>query len=300
MSFLYSSRIKSSFPLRISSLYSQLHPLPSVVFAGPQQSTFNNIKTMPFYKRTRSGSTTGSALRRVRNTYGYGRKLYKRKTYRRSAHLSARGFIPRILNTSELKSVDVAANSLKFDSTGTQVLLNGVASGSAFYQRVGRKICMKSLYITGTITPFTSGATAISQSYCRVIVVYDSQANGVAPTWANVIQSYTAGGTPSNGVLDQFNLDNRERFRILADRRWDMPGFSGTAVTTVPSGNSSSDQVVKMFIKLRNLEVQFSADTAGIGSIATGSIYILSLSDYAPATNYYLMSYTARIRYSDN
>jgi len=282
LSTLYKRRVKSSFPLTVSSLYSQLHPSAAVIFAGPQQSTVNSITRMPKRKSSsyKSGSKSGSS--------------YKKSSYKKKAKTS---YHPRTM-TTEVKSVDLSLTTAVFNTTGTITLLNGIAEGSGFYNRIGRKIVLKSLYITGAIAPVNT--SAITQSYCRLIVIYDAQTNGAAPTWANVIQSYTAAGTPTSLYIDQFNLDNRDRFRILADRRWDMPGTTGSALTTVPAGNSSHDQTVKMYIKLRGLETQYKSSSSTVSDIATGSIYLLTCSDNSHGTNYYQVSYSCRCRYTDN
>ena len=83
----------------------------------------------------------------------------------------------------------------------TITVLNDVAQGTTAITRLGRKILMKSVLVQGTLTN--------SSGQGRILIVYDRQANGAAPAATDVLTS--------NTIMAIQNLDNRDRFIILAD-----------------------------------------------------------------------------------
>ena len=103
-----------------------------------------------------------------------------------SASLQSAATTRRILNvlprrsTPELKCVDTTNGNgsgvvLSLNTTPLVTPLNLVQSGAGFYNRIGRRIEMKSLHLTGLI--HSTGKQA-DQDYCRLLVVYDRQTNG--------------------------------------------------------------------------------------------------------------------------
>lgn len=178
----------------------------------------------------------------------------------------------------ELKALDTDISALGLDTTGTPLLINGVAQGNDLNNRIGRKFQIKSILIRGNIR---AGSTAVSGRSWRFLVIYDKQCNGTALTTAQVLSANNMGGLQ--------NLDNRERFVILADKmKW------------VGAPNADNTEVnLKLYLKC-NLPVTNSGTGATVASIATGSIYVLGCSDVvagtaAPAPQ----NLTARIRYKD-
>jgi len=65
----------------------------------------------------------------------------------------------------ELKAFDVANTNVLSSNAGTFTLLNAVVNGAELYQRVGRKLYMKSLHIRGLI----SNAATVTQDMMRII-----------------------------------------------------------------------------------------------------------------------------------
>lgn len=170
-------------------------------------------------------------------------------------------------NTEERKTIDLAPAAYVADTTGTVTLLNGVATGDDFTDRDGRRINMKSLFITGRISPIDSNTL---DTISRLIVVYDKQSNGAAPVITDVLKT-------ANSV-DQLNLNNRARFQVLVDKRFFIGRVDNTATqsfSVAPGGH-----MIKIFRKL-NLETQFSGTTAAVASIATGSLYMITVGDGA-------------------
>lgn len=175
---------------------------------------------------------------------------------------------------AEKKVIDIASATYTFtlfSTPPTPVLLNGCVAGSQNFNRIGRKIEMRSLQIRGIVqaaTAMTSGA----DQFVRMLVVYDKQSNGASPTWANVVQSQDITGTTSSKATDMVNLDNRDRFIILRDKTFIIP-YQSTTATQAVAGCPTVHHVDE-FLKM-NMETVFNAGTAGtVGDITTGSLHV--------------------------
>ena len=197
---------------------------------------------------------------------------------------------------TEKKVIDGIQAIYNVENTGTTVILvNGCIPGSQNYNRIGRKINSKSLQIHGFLI-IANQANAVEQKV-RMLVVYDKQSNGVAPTYANVIQSQNIAGTTSSTINDMVNLDNRDRFEIIRDRLFYLGGQNTTATQTWTSGPNLV--TVDEYIPLGNRETLFNAGAAGtIGDIASGAIYVMLISSQPNATGCNFYS-AFRVRFVD-
>lgn len=180
----------------------------------------------------------------------------------------------------EKKVIDINSTSYAVENTGTQLqLLNGCVAGSQIFNRIGRKINLKSLQIRGFI--FGDASTGVTR--VRMVIVFDKQANGAAPTWANIMQSQNIAGTTASDVNAMVNLDNRDRFEIIRDLTYTLGPWSDTATQSYAAGT----QIVNIdeFMKLGNRETVYNAGTAGtIGDIQSGSLYMFLISNQPAAT----------------
>jgi len=89
----------------------------------------------------------------------------------------------------ETHYVDVLKTTTPMITAGTFVCLNALKEGNAAFQRNGRRIVMKSLHLNGIITPNASAPGSTVSKYARIIVFYDKQANGAAPSLATLLYS---------------------------------------------------------------------------------------------------------------
>jgi len=182
----------------------------------------------------------------------------------RAAPLRTGGFYgPGQRSLMEAKVVDTDPANYSMDTTGSVTLINGVATGSDFTDRIGRKIILKSVYVRGIIKPVDSQT---NDALCRMMVVYDMQANGAAPAITDILKSATS--------QSQLNMNNRDRFKIIFDKvvalgaRDIASGYTGL-VNVVP---------IKKYKKLRH-ETVFSGTLSTIGSISTGALYLVNVGD---------------------
>lgn len=184
----------------------------------------------------------------------------------------------------ERKAIDVDPTSSQLTTTATVTLLNGVATGTDFTDRIGRKIVMRSLYFRAFIRP-TDNITG--DTFARIIIVYDMQSNGAAPAATDVLKSANPAA--------QVNLNNRDRFKILFDKAIAVGKTDNTATQAITNGHNM--MAMKKYKRLKH-ETLFNGTTAAIGSIATGSIYLLAFSDQAAGAGCELY-WSSRIRFED-
>lgn len=184
----------------------------------------------------------------------------------------------------ELKYVDVFSTFQTFPDSGALFLLNGLAPGTGASQRIGKKALMKTLQFRGSVSAnvFTTNPF---QGIVRFLWIYDKQSNATAPTVAQILES-------SSSATSFMNMDNRDRFVVLADK----------VMPIDQSGGHESAQV-KLYKKC-NLATIFNAGTAGtIADITSGSIYLLIMSETGGGPlpdNLPLLTFTSRIRYDDS
>lgn len=196
----------------------------------------------------------------------------------------------------ELKAFDVATAVVASSTIAgppTFQLTNGVANGSELYQRVGRKIYMKSLRFRATLAP---NAVA-NEGQQRLIIYYDANPNGAAPAMADILLDANAAAATTS--YSEINLNNRSRFKIIRDTQWLVGQATNIAGATeiVPDPIKESMNV-DYFIPLNGLETVFNATGGGlITSINTGALGWVIFGD-ANAADYSLTVHT-RLRYYD-
>lgn len=213
--------------------------------------------------------------------------------------------------TSEKKSMDfpVAASSPQIQlisTTATFDVVNLPQEGASFYNRIGRKIMMRSLHLTGQIVKNAVAAAAGVTEYLRVLVVYDRQPNGAAPVIADILTNYdNAGGTVTNSLCSM-NMNNAERFAILRDLRYTIPNQASGAANQVPGAEAVIDYQtnrtnINEFIKLKDLETHFKSTTnpSAIGDCSTGALWVVTFGSQAAGACNFQINYTTRLRYHD-
>lgn len=207
-------------------------------------------------------------------------------------------------------------------------LINNVPSGTDINTRIGRKISMKNLQLRCTVfaptnsdwAPDAAGppATVNTGTKCtgvRVMLIYDSQANGIGNTTINGLTlqqilnvgaaQQTAFAVGQSGyMIGMLNLDNRNRFSIISDKTFDINNVNGPGCRTL--------KIFKKF-KKGGLPVIYSGNAAQTATttINTGAIYLViggsnantygTYPSLAQTTNINYLHFTAsRIRFTDS
>jgi len=182
---------------------------------------------------------------------------------------------------AEKKVIDLnyAAYAARTSANVVTYLLNGCIQGTNNYNRIGRKIDMKSLQVHGMMQATTT-LVVPEDNIVRWMIVYDRTPNGNAPTWANVVQSQNISATASSNSTDMINLDNRDRFIVVRDKVIPMAAQNGTAAPTAATATGQpTTYVISEYIRF-NYETVYNGGNAGtVGDIQTGALYFFICSN---------------------
>lgn len=205
--------------------------------------------------------------------------------------------VPRT-RSAEIKMVDISNTTYTCNTTGSVVAINLIQAGSSFFNRVGRRIEMKSLHVSGVMVPSANATTA--NDYIRVMVVYDRQPNGAIPSIQTIFSNYDQTGAATFNSFAGLNPDQRERFLILMDERKTMPPNTGGGPYQPIEGNRDVFNIGR-FIKMNGLMTHYQADSSPsvIGDISTGGLYLVTFGAFAAAGAPYSAHINLRLRYTD-
>lgn len=241
----------------------------------------DRMQRVSIRSRTGMGGSRGKALtqqkRRAARTSAVANRRMFEQAYR---DLYIAPSVPAVFTASgaEIKAIDIASTNYLFRAPATAsniILLNGIQTGAAFYNRVGSRVEMRNLHIRGQVT---NAATSTS-CMLRLLIVYDRQPTGALPVISDILQSRDQVGTATTGGISEINLDNRDRFAILRDMQYYAPSCTNTAgvLTNGPQfpGQDNQQWDVNEFIKLKSLGTHYKSSTnpSVIADIATGALY---------------------------
>jgi len=237
----------------------------------------------PYAKSTRV-TVRGVIKRPYRSSGGYGRSTPMQVVTSGLAPLRTGGFFGTRRTMQEKKVIDVDATTTNVSTTPSLTLLNGVAVGTDFTDRIGRKVIMKSCFFRAFLYPVDD---TTQNDILRCIIVYDNQTNGAAPIITDIFKQ--------SSPLSQLNLNNRDRFKILYDKEFPIGKVDTT--TDAAFSNGKNVYVFKKYLKL-NHEVIFGGTAATVASIQTGSIYLMFVTANTAAASANVL-WTNRIRFVD-
>lgn len=164
------------------------------------------------------------------------------------------------------------------NTNGSEVTLNLVAPGTGSYNRVGRKIRMKSLRLKGNfVYSYTREVTTgdLKAAVIRMVIVYDQQPSGAVPTYDTVFGRTVQDGTESTSYLDPIKYDSMGRFKILKECVFTM----NPQLWNNEGGTTDLTQIEAHFdeyIKLKGLETVYSGQSSPctIADLSTGGLYV--------------------------
>jgi len=207
--------------------------------------------------------------------------------------------------TGEVKgvdgNVDIPEQIVNTTTTNQQIfVMNLVQQGTGSWNRVGRKIRLKSLRVKGILTFANANNQDCVQNTVRMIVVWDKQPSGnTIPTFDDIIGGTDQAGTESSGFLSNVRYDNTERFSILKDEVFNSSYNVANAVT-VAQNQTNFD----CFIKLKGMQTVFSGQSnpMTIADISTGGLYVIfrAQNQDNPANYAIVINSNTRLRYYDN
>lgn len=179
------------------------------------------------------------------------------------------------------------------NTNGSSFVINLVQQGAGSWNRVGRKIRMKSLRIKGLIRTILT--TAMQNQTVRMVCVYDKQpSSGAIPTFDTIFGETDQLGAEGSGFLYNVRYDNTLRFSVLKDKviTTDFNIIAGERQTYCDE-----------YIKLKGLETVFSGQSnpMTIADISTGAIYVYfrAEANAAGILSSDVVNSTYRLRYYD-
>lgn len=188
-------------------------------------------------------------------------------------------------NSMEKKNIDAdQTNTLVVgQTTAVLKLLNPCAQGVTTVTRAGRRIMMTSLLYNWVIgfAPTTTGSSPL-----RLVIVVDKQANGAAPTAAQVFAG--------DQIDSPMNLDFSRRFKILVDVKHDGISLNGNESCFISGFRDFSKKPGG------GIPVEFKNTSAGdITDIESNSVYSFVYSNGGFAVAAPTNSLYTRIRFTD-
>lgn len=205
--------------------------------------------------------------------------------------------------TPEVKALDVPVTTYAINQTAVITSINLVRIGSTFCNRIGRRIEMASLRLTGFINALR---TTNDEDYARIMLIYDRQTNGAVPAIADILQTTDQAAANTTTAQSGLNLNNRDRFVVLRDMRILLPAVTvASGVITAPGivDPIKPQNNIDMFVKLKGLVTQFKADSAPavIGDIASGGLFLVTYgSAFAAGSEGFNLTAEMRLRFTDN
>ncbi len=143
--------------------------------------------------------------------------------------------------------------------------VSGLAQGDDFNERVGRQVTSKSLELKYHMIGNTS---AVLTQRIRVVVLYDSQAQGVVPATLDVFEVDELESLPSA------NPAQKERFKILYDRTHILGNLVWNGTNTM----QRTEKFAHTFIKLGR-KVYYESTSAAVTGAGKNSLFFCYFSD---------------------
>lgn len=176
-------------------------------------------------------------------------------------------------------------------TTGCTGTISVPAQGDGPSARDGRTYTIHSIHLKVRLSqvPVESDLNPLGQSLVRIVLVWDTQANGAAPTAAKIFSQ-------ANSALSFRNLENSRRFIVLKDKTFTMnpnPLNQGAANSFASAGTK---KIVKMNKSFKSgIKVRCQAETADIASAADTAFHIFAMYEGGQVVQ---LGYWSRLRFT--
>lgn len=183
----------------------------------------------------------------------------------------------------ETHYVDNGLIQIAFSNAGVFSLMNGIQVGDNLNNRQGDQTVIRSIRLCGHVV-LTGDATATGTDYIKLLLIWDTQPNGAAPTLAQITQSTDQANNNNTTSYAMRNRTYVRRFRILMEKHWSRPPIG--AATTVANASNTFAQLhshrlgnMVDFRKRCNLRTTYSANSnpSVVADIVKGSLYLFAV-----------------------
>jgi len=188
-------------------------------------------------------------------------------------------------------------------------LLNGIATGTDYNARIGRKIMMKSIALRYEIQMYMSDQASYNQAnpqVVRVMLVYDKAPTGTTPPiWSDILDGNTA-WNDAYSVSDTTpcfnNLSNRTRFVTLYDRLHNLGViFNGAVGLSAGYNTGMLGGQFSVYVK-KSLPTVFGGTGSTWSDIKEGALVLLVVGNQTQSgiPDSMWFNYNYRIRFTDD
>lgn len=167
---------------------------------------------------------------------------------------------------------------------GVWNLLNGVALGTDYTERIGRLVYMESVEFFFSAEPNTAGASPTGDAF-RLMLVLDTQANGATPATADLLDGANYG--------EFLNQNNRNRFLVL-DERWVMCEANNYAAGNLTTGDPTF--IIDKYEIPLGFNTYYSGTGSTISNIQTNALWFFCISAYAS----WKANFNAKVKFYDS
>ena len=193
----------------------------------------------------------------------------------------------------EKKSIDYGLSLVSITddvTTNTSLrLVNGIQTGSGFWNRIGRKVLNKSLRIkiNGGWT-YNWTTTTCPTNLLRFIVLWDADpSHGAIPPFNQIFAVTDQTGTTTANMISPLKVTESERYRVLRDKLIYFNAESG--IGPVGAGTwyrGEQTWVIDEFIPLKDAETDYYSNSNPMtnADMEKGSIYVVLVAESNVAT----------------
>jgi len=213
--------------------------------------------------------------------------------------------------TPEVKGIDTAVGTneivASYSTNENSYALNLITQGAGSWNRIGRKISLKSVRLRGRVVwKYKQNANAtigLQSNGVRMLLIWDRQPNGGAiPNFNQIFGRTDYAGIGTVQLTDSLLYGQMSRYKVIYDKMY-------TLNPDVVHGDSATDYIkqksvwIDKFINLKNLESTYQASTTPptIADISTGALYLVFRSAVNDANINWVTAgnFSVRLRYID-
>lgn len=244
----------------------------------------------------------------------FARSYKKRKISQRRAYKVLKRYTRRAEAVGEIKGVDYDLDDemplnkvvpATFNTNDAIICVNAIRQGTGSYERVGRKIKPRTLFIRGVIRQTsTANGTMAWPAQVRMCVVWDKQPSGVLPTYDQIFGITDSEGDTQVDFSSPPNYANMDRFRVLADEIVSGNTAFGAYIVgnPAPAFNGATQHVFERFVRIpKTYETVYgaTAEDPSVAQISSGALYVIFRATQAADTLSTIDFGVARLRYTD-
>ena len=184
---------------------------------------------------------------------------------------------------SDLTQTGVIANDPSGLGSYVTGVLNGVAAGSSQQQRIGNRIFMSDIQVRGVVQLDPNYAITVTNAPVMPIVmvalVMDTQTNSTAIDGKDVWET----AAQQNAAQLYRDLEFSTRYKVLKRKTINVGAISEPqavyAGSTIEWAWGGKYIPFSFYVNLKNLMVQYTGTSAGIGDIQDNSIWLMAISN---------------------